>query len=114
MDEICEAYTRRIVRTVFERAVRAAAVPSGPSTPVLVNLDALSLPVDSAAAVRSQPSGDDRLNLSRWAVGTLHRWLRSGIGHWIGVCTILISRNGSTYRAVDQLVPARALRQRAR
>jgi hypothetical protein len=34
---------------------------------------------------------------------------------WIGVCTILISSSdGSTYRAVDQLMPAQALRQRLR
>jgi hypothetical protein len=43
----------------------------------------------------------------------LHRWLRSATGDWIGVCTVLISRgDGSTYRAVDQLVPAQALRPR--
>jgi hypothetical protein len=54
------------------------------------------------------------LHLRGWAVGTLHRWLRSSTGDdWIGVCTIVISRgDGSTYRAVGQLVPAHALRPR--
>jgi hypothetical protein len=99
-----------------------------PTTPVLVNLDAL-FPTDQSAtdqsatgqsatrhpapADRSSATDDGRLHLHGWAVGTLHRWLRSGTGDWIGVCTVLISRgDGSTYRAVDQLVPAQALRQR--
>jgi hypothetical protein len=55
MDDICEAYTRRIVRTVFERAVRAAAVPSGSQYSVLVNPDALSLP-----STLRRPSGRSR------------------------------------------------------
>ena len=99
-----------------------------PTTPVLVNLDAL-FPTDQstsgqsatdqsatahpAPAEQSSATGDGRLHLRGWAVGTLHRWLRSATGDWIGVCTVLISRgDGSTYRAVDQLVPAQALRPR--
>jgi hypothetical protein len=67
----------------------------------------------SALAVRSSSTVDDRLNLRGWAVGTLHRWLCSGTGQWIGVCTIVIGRgDGSTYRAVDQRMPAQALRRR--
>ena len=89
-----------------------------PTTPVLVNLDALfptaqSATGDPAPAGQSSAADDDRLHLRGWAVGTLHRWLRSSTGDWIGVCTIVISRgDGSTYRAVDQLVPAQALRPR--
>ena len=94
-----------------------------PTTPVLVNLDALFPTGQSATgqsatghptpADQSSATDDRRLHLRGWAVGTLHRWLRSATGDWIGVCTVLISRgDGSTYRADDQLVPAQALRQR--
>jgi hypothetical protein len=102
----------------FERAVRAPLTGRAPATPVLVNLDALFPIAQSARRPRtrcqSSAADDDRLHLRGWAVGTLHRWLRSSTGDdWIGVCTIVISRgDGSTYRAVDQLVPAQALRPR--
>ena len=55
----------------------------------------------------------DGLVLRGWAAGSLHRWMRSAGGQWIGVCTVLIERaDGQTYKAVEQLVPARALRPR--
>jgi hypothetical protein len=74
---------------------------------VLINLDALFPTAQSATAQsatgypapadQSSATDDDRLHLRGWAVGTLHRWLRSATGDWIGVCTIVISRgDGST------------------
>ena len=51
--------------------------------------------------------------LRGWTAGALHRWLRSAGGQWVGVCTVLIGQaDGRTYKAVEQLVPARALRPR--
>jgi hypothetical protein len=80
---------------------------------VLVNLDALFPTADGAPARPSTAGCGDNLELSGWAAGALHRWLRSSTGQWIGVCTVLITRaNGGTYRAVDQLVPASSIRQR--
>jgi hypothetical protein len=73
---------------------------------VLVSLDALF----PRHAVLDVCHG---LKLRGWAAGALHRWLRSSTGQWIGVCTIIIEHSdGSTYKAVDQLVPAEALRRR--
>ncbi len=57
------------------------------------------------------PTGVDGLELRGWAPGALHRWVRSTDGEWVGVCTVLIGHSdGSTYKAVDQIVPAQALR----
>lgn len=45
--------------------------------------------------------------------GALHRWIRSSGGQWVGVVTFAISMtDGTTYKAVEQLVPAEALRPR--
>ena len=73
--------------------------------PVDVSLDAL-FPSDHPAAIEG-------LKLHGWAAGALHRWLRSTDGQWIGVVTILIERSdGSIFKAVEQLVPASAMRRR--
>lgn len=71
---------------------------------VLVSLDALFPRGES-------PDGVEGLELRGWAPGALHRWVRSTDGEWVGVCTVLIGHSdGSTYKAVDQLVPAQTLR----
>ena len=45
--------------------------------------------------------------------GGLQRWLRSADGQWIGLVSYVVRcADGSTYKAVDQLVPAYALRPR--
>lgn len=75
-------------------------------TAVLVSLDAL-FPEHDVQHL------DEGLVLRGWTIGALHRWLRSSSGHWIGMCTIFIKcADGTTYKAVDQLVPAGALRKR--
>jgi hypothetical protein len=44
--------------------------------------------------------------------GGLQRWIRSTAG-WVGVVTYVVRMaDGSSYKAVEQLVPARALRPR--
>jgi hypothetical protein len=49
----------------------------------------------------------------RCRCGVSHRWLGSSTGHWVGVCTIIFEySDGTTYKAVDQLVPAEAIRER--
>jgi hypothetical protein len=59
------------------------------------------------------PEPGDGLVLRGWTAGALHHWLRIAGGQWIGVCTVLIGRaDGRTYKVVEQLVPARALRPR--
>jgi hypothetical protein len=74
--------------------------------PVEVNLDLL-FPGEGT------PTTGDGLVLRGSTAGALHRWLRSAGGQWVGVCTMLITRaDGGCYQAVDQLVPARALRPR--
>src|SRR4051812_35983251 len=71
---------------------------------VSVNLDALFPPPEASATVAG-------LQLRGWAPGALQRWERSDVGEWIGVVTFLITRrDGSTFRAENQLVPAGALR----
>jgi hypothetical protein len=51
--------------------------------------------------------------LSGWAPGALQRWLRSATGQWIGVVTFIIEQSdGTTYKAVEQLVRAEAMRPR--
>jgi hypothetical protein len=53
------------------------------------------------------------LELQGWAIGALERWLRSTSGQWIGVVTVYIQQSGgSSYRAIEQLIPAEALRPR--
>jgi hypothetical protein len=82
------------------------------TTPDLVNLDALS----PTGNIRP-PADQTRSPATAWSSAAgpsgCCTWLRSDTGHWICVCTSLIKRaDGNTYRAVDQLVPAQALRKR--
>jgi hypothetical protein len=74
------------------------------TTAVMVSLDALFPPPQARSTA-------DGLELRGWAPGALQRWERADTGEWIGMVTFLIKRSdGSSYRAVDQLVPAGALR----
>ena len=76
--------------------------PQGMS--VYVSLDALFPPPGPSSSVEG-------LKLRGWAPGALQRWVRSSTGDWIGIVTFLIEQtDGSTFKAVDQFVPAEAMR----
>ena len=73
---------------------------------VYVSLDALFPPPDNISTAEG-------VELTGWVPGALQRWLRSTTGQWIGVVTIFISQSkGTLFKAVEQLVPAEALRPR--
>jgi hypothetical protein len=55
----------------------------------------------------------DGLVINEPCAGGLRRWLRSSTGEWIGLVTYVVQmEGGGTFKATDQLVPARALRPR--
>ena len=71
---------------------------------VYVSLDALFPPPEPS-------SGVEGLELRGWAAGALQRWERSTTGQWVGIVTFVVRRSdGTTFKAVEQLVPAEALR----
>jgi hypothetical protein len=86
--------------------------------PLTVRGHATAVWVDLRAVLSSEPSSNqaaapDGLLLDEPCAGGLSRWLRSAGGDWIGVVTYVArTADGKTFKAADQLVPARALRPR--
>jgi hypothetical protein len=96
-----------------------AGVPAGSRadpTPVLVWLDGL-FPDDAR-----EPVVQDGVVLTGWAEGSLHRWLRTSTGRWVGVVTLRLRttptrshlgvRDGDGFLAREQLIPAEVIRLR--
>jgi hypothetical protein len=88
----------------------------GLSTPVWVDLTALyRLPVDESRDGELLPRLGQELDLGGEVAGTLHEWIRSARGLWIGVVSFaaLLAEDRSKWLDLRrQLVPAYALRPR--
>lgn len=80
---------------------------------VPVNKQAKPVWVDLRQIFPPQTGTAEGLELDEPCPGGLSRWLRATDGQWIGVVTYIVQKHdGSTFKANDQLVPARALRPR--
>lgn len=100
-------------------SIDRSGVPAGSRpdpTPVLVWLDGL-FPDDAR-----EPIVRDGIVLTGWAEGSLHRWVRTSTGRWVGVVTLRLrttptrshlgEREGDGFLAREQLIPAEVIRLR--
>jgi len=67
----------------------------------------------AAASVRESAEVCDGLIVSEVVPGALERWIRTASGDWLGEVNVVFTRaDGSTYKAMSQLIPAQALSPR--
>lgn len=89
----------------------------GLSRPVWVDLNGLyRLPVDESRDGDLIPRLGEELHLDGEVVGTLHEWIRSARGLWLGVVTFAVpfaEDRSQRLHLQRQLVPAYALRPRS-